>query len=154
MRPAGSTVLIGLFSLIGSFSLSAVADDLSTPTGLWQALDSSGRPEGRIRFYESHGAYFGRIEPSKSGDDSLKRCSRCTDERKDQPYDSLVIIRNLRFDGNEYTGGDVLDPDTGRIYGCKMKLIDGGHRMIMRGFFGISLLGRSQTWERVETPGP
>ena len=129
-----------------------MAADLSTPEGLWQALDSSGKPEGLIRVYQDGGAYFGRIEPSKSGEDNAKRCTRCTDERKDQPYNGLVIIRNMRLEGDEYGGGDVLDPDTGKLYGCKFTLTDGGHKMVMRGFFGVSLLGRSQLWQRVETP--
>jgi uncharacterized protein (DUF2147 family) len=142
--------LIGA-ALLALLPLGALAGDLSTPAGLWQAIDSSGHAEGLIRFYEDHGAFFGRIEPTKSDGGTPRRCTRCTDERRDQPFDSLVIIRNLRLDGNEYTGGDVLDPETGRLYGCKLKLIDGGRRMVMRGFFGISLLGRSQTWQRVES---
>src|SRR5579862_2372545 len=150
MRLAG-TALLGMVS-VGLVSLGASAGDLSTPAGLWQAIDSAGHAEGLIRFYEDHGAFFGRIEPTKPDDGSPRRCTRCTDERRDQPFDGLVIIRNLRLDGSEYTGGDVLDPETGRLYGCKLKLIDGGHKMIMRGFFGISLLGRSQTWQRVESP--
>jgi uncharacterized protein (DUF2147 family) len=132
--------------------LRVTAADLSTPEGLWQAVDSSGKPMGLIRVYQDHGAYFGRIEPATPGEENVKRCTRCTDERKDQFLNGLVIIRNMRFDGDEYTGGDVLDPDTGRLYGCKFKLTDGGHTMIMRGFFGLSLLGRSQEWRRVESP--
>jgi uncharacterized protein (DUF2147 family) len=62
----------------------------------------------------------------------------------------MVLIRNMRQQGSGYEGGDILDPDTGRLYGCKFHLIDGGHNMIMRGFFGLSLLGRSQTWRRVD----
>jgi uncharacterized protein (DUF2147 family) len=55
-----------------------------------------------------------------------------------------------RGDDDEYAGGDVLDPDSGKVYGCKFKLTEGGERMIMRGFFGVSLFGRSQTWVRIK----
>jgi uncharacterized protein (DUF2147 family) len=141
--------------LSGAAILSQAADlstPLSTPEGLWQPLDSSGKPQGLIRIYQQQGIYFGRIEPSSPSDDHGARCVRCTDERKDQPIIGMVLIRNMRRQGDGYAGGDIVDPDTGRLYGCKFQLIDGGHNMIMRGFFGLSLIGRSQTWRRVETP--
>jgi uncharacterized protein (DUF2147 family) len=59
-------------------------------------------------------------------------------------------MRNMRLQGDEYTGGDILYPDTGAIFGCKFRLIDGGRKLIMRGYFGVSLFGRSQTWQRVD----
>jgi hypothetical protein len=129
----------------------STAADLTTPDGLWQPLDASGKPLGLIRIYLDHGLYFGRIEPSSPEDKGDGRCVRCTDERKDQPIIGLVLIRNMRLQGEEYGGGDILDPDTGRIYGCKFRLIDDGHRMIMRGYLGISVLGHSQTWRRVDS---
>jgi uncharacterized protein (DUF2147 family) len=133
-------------------ALGSVAADLSSPEGLWQPLDASGKPLGLIRIYQDHGLFFGRIEPSSPDDKDSGTCVRCTDERKDQPIIGLVLIRNMRLVGDEYSGGDILDPDTGRIYGCKFRLTDGGSNMIMRGYFGVSLLGRSQTWRRVDRP--
>jgi hypothetical protein len=128
------------------------AADLRVPDGLWQPLDSSGKPLGLIKIYQDHGLYFGRIEPSSAQDKDDGRCVRCTDERKDQPVLGLVIIRNMKLDGNEYIGGDVLDPTSGRIYGCRFRLIEDGQKMIMRGFFGIPLLGRSMIWARADSP--
>jgi len=122
------------------------------PEGMWQPLDSAGKPLGLIRIYQDHGLYFGRIEPSSPSDDRNARCVRCSDERKNQPIIGLVLMRNMRSEGDKYVGGDILDPDTGRLYGCRFRLIDGGQKMIMRGFFGISLLGRSLTWQRVGPP--
>ena len=49
-----------------------------------------------------------------------------------------------------FEGGDILDPNNGKVYQSKMKLIDNGARLEVRGFIGISLLGRTQTWSRVE----
>jgi uncharacterized protein (DUF2147 family) len=130
----------------------SAAADLSTPEGFWQPLDSAGNALGLVQIYQYHGAYFGRIEPSSPTDDRSSKCVRCTDERKDRPIIGLVLIRNMRPQGDEYGGGDILDPDTGRLYGCKFRLIEGGQKMIMRGYFGISLLGRSQIWRRVPDP--
>lgn len=125
--------------------------DLSSPAGWWQPIDEkTGRPLGLIQIYEVRGLFFGRIEPSSPTDDASRRCTKCSDERRDQPITGLVLIRNMQLQGDEYVGGDILDPDTGRIYGCKFRLSDGGRKLIMRGFIGLSLFGRSQTWQRVE----
>lgn len=123
---------------------------LVSPVGLWQPLDSAGRPLGLIRIFEANGLYYGRIEPSSPSDDRSARCTRCTDERHNQPIVGLLLMRHLRPQNGQYVDGDILDPDTGRIYRCALRLTDGGHQLIMRGFFGISLLGHSQTWQRVE----
>jgi len=123
---------------------------LTTPVGLWQPLDGSGKPLGLIRIFEANGLYYGRIEPSSPGDDRSARCTQCTGARHDQPIIGLVLMRHLRPENGEYVGGDILDPDTGRVYGCSLRLTDGGRELVMRGFLGISLLGRSQTWRRVE----
>jgi uncharacterized protein (DUF2147 family) len=127
--------------------------DLTSPVGLWTPLDwSTGKPMGLIRIYESNGQIFGRIEPVPGEPDDGKRCTRCTDDRKDHPYNGLELMRHLKPQNGEYVGGEILDPGTGSIYGCKLRLVDGGHRLIMRGYLGFSLLGRSQTWQRVELP--
>ena len=127
---------------------------LASPVGLWEPLDSSGKALGLISIFEVNGLYYGRIEPSSPTDDRRAVCTRCTDDRHDQPIIGLVLMRHLRPENGEYVGGDIIDPDSGRIYGCKLRLTDGGHQLIMRGFFGISLLGQSQTWRRVaDLPG-
>src|SRR5580700_6447005 len=94
--------------------LTCRATDLSSPEGFWQPLDSAGNPMGLIRIFRDHDAFFGQIEPSSPSDDRSRKCVRCTDERKDQPIIGLVLIRNMRLQGDGYSGGDILDPDTGR----------------------------------------
>ena len=142
--------LTTLVALLLVLPAAAAGARLDSPVGLWQPLDGSGRPEGLIRIFEANGLYYGRIEPSSPDDDRNARCTRCTDGRHDQPIIGLLLLRHLRQQNGEYAGGDILDPDTGRIYGCALRLTDGGRQLIMRGFLGISLLGRSQTWRRVE----
>jgi uncharacterized protein (DUF2147 family) len=146
VRLAIGLILAGIFSLCAASGV-----DLSSPAGWWQPIDEkTGEPLGLIRIYEERGLFFGRIEPSSPTDDASRKCSRCTDERRNQPVIGLVLIRNMRLQGDEYVGGDILDPDTGRIYGCKFRLVDGGTKLIMRGFIGLSLFGRSQTWQRAQ----
>ena len=144
--------LAALLLVAGTATLPVrAADDagLTSPVGLWQPLDSSGKPEGLIRIIEANGLYYGRIEPSSPSDDRNARCTRCTGKRHDQPIIGLVIMRHLKLQNGEYVGGDILDPNTGHVYGCSLHLTHGGHELVMRGFLGISLFGRSQTWRRV-----
>jgi uncharacterized protein (DUF2147 family) len=145
-----SILLVCALLLAGQLSWAA---DEPTAEGLWQPVDSSGRPLGLIRVYQEQGVYFGRIEPQPGRPPDLDRCTRCTDERKDQPIVGLVIIRNMhRQDDDEYSGGDVLDPQTGRLYQCRFRLTEDGQSMVMRGYFGLSIFGRSMTWKRVKDP--
>ena len=145
------TLAVLLPMLPASLPTAAAVDaTLSSPVGLWQPLDSAGKPEGLIRIFETNGLYYGRIEPSSADDDRNARCTRCTDDRRNQRIIGLVLLRHLRPENGEYVGGDILDPDTGRIYGCTLRLTNGGREAVMHGFLGISLFGRSQTWRRVE----
>lgn len=128
---------------------SAAPADLSTPAGLWTPIDSEGRRLGLIRIFERGGVFYGRIEPSSPADHSSARCSRCTDDRRDQPFIGLVIMRYVKLKDGEYVGGDILDPTTGAVYRCKFQLTDGGHKLRMRGYLLVPFLGRTQTWLRV-----
>jgi uncharacterized protein (DUF2147 family) len=149
MRALATLVALLVLSLGGPLAATAAEAGSSSPAGLWEPLDSSGKPEGLIRIFEAGGLYYGRIEPSSPSDDRNARCTRCAGGRHDQAIIGLVIMRHLKRENDQYVGGDILDPNTGHIYGCTLRLIDGGRRLIMRGFLGISLLGRSQTWRRV-----
>jgi len=122
----------------------------ATPVGLWSPLDRSGKPVGLVAIYEKNGQYYGRIEPLTPTDDRSARCTHCRGDRKDQPMDGLVLMRHLHYRDGKYVGGDILDPRTGRIYGCELHLIDGGRKLVMRGYLGIPMLGMSQVWQRMQ----
>jgi uncharacterized protein (DUF2147 family) len=123
--------------------------DMTSPVGLWRTIDDkTGKPRGVIRVYEQDGKLFGKIERSLRPGEPPKFCDKCTDERKDQPLLGMIILRNLKRVDNEYRDGDILDPDNGSVYRCKMHLEDGGRKLVVRGFVGLSLFGRTQTWER------
>jgi uncharacterized protein (DUF2147 family) len=127
----------------------ATATEPVSPIGLWKTIDDkTGSARAIVRIYEQDGKLFGRIERSFTPGAENRVCDVCTDERKDQPIIGLIIIRNIQSKDGEYAGGDILDPDTGTIYRCKFRLAQDGARLIVRGYIGISLLGRSQTWQR------
>jgi uncharacterized protein (DUF2147 family) len=123
-----------------------------SPIGLWKTVDDkTGAPRALVRVYEQNGLLFGKIESSFTPGAEQRVCGVCSDARKDQPILGLVIIRNMKRTDDEYGGGDILDPDTGSVYRCKMH-VEGGTRLVVRGYIGFSLLGRNQTWQRVTAP--
>jgi uncharacterized protein (DUF2147 family) len=120
-----------------------------SPLGLWKTFDDrTGNPRALVRIYLQDGRYFGRIEKSFMPGAEGRVCSACTDERKNQPILGLLIIRNMVLRDADYGGGDILDPDNGSVYRCKFHLEKDGTVLVVRGFIGLSLFGRSQTWQR------
>ena len=119
-------------------------------TGEFVAIDeASGKPKALVRISEQDGAFTGRIERLLDADPKWDgRCDRCRDERKDQPVLGMVILTDLRKDGDQYTGGKILDPQNGNVYRCNVRVVDGGKKLEVRGFIGVSLFGRTQVWQR------
>ena len=80
-------------------------------------------------------------------------CDKCDDERKDKKVVGLTILRNVTKDSGDespWTGGDILDPNNGKVYKVRLRPVDGGKRLEVRGYVGMPMLGRTQTWVRVE----
>jgi uncharacterized protein (DUF2147 family) len=75
---------------------------------------------------------------------------RCQGAMKDAPVIGLRILWDLNRDGDHSSGGKVLDPGNGKVYRCYVALTDGGDKLKVRGFIGISLLGRTQVWLRAD----
>jgi uncharacterized protein (DUF2147 family) len=141
-----------LLLFLTAVSLPAFAFDLASPAGHWLTIDLSGRPTGIIRIDQVGGEYRGWIEKifPAAGEDPNARCVHCAGERKNQPFIGLNLLWGLTRQGDEYSGGEILDPRSGRTYRVRLKLEDGGQKLDVRGFIGVSLLGRSLTWLRVE----
>ena len=129
------------------------ADSAGTPAGRWRTVDDkTGKAKAIIVLYEEKGLLFGRVE-TLVDPDAVKICDKCSDERKGQAVTGMVVVRRMKKDGDEYTGGDILDPKNGSVYRCKMRLIDEGRKLSVRGYIGFSLFGRSQTWVRDDSGG-
>jgi uncharacterized protein (DUF2147 family) len=131
----------------------AFAQNASSAVGLWKNIDDhTGKPKALIRITESNGELRGKIEkllrdPSQ---DQNPKCVKCQGELKDQPILGMTIINGMKKDGNEYNGGTILDPDNGKVYKSKMALIEDGKKLNVRGYIGVPMLGRTQTWVREE----
>jgi uncharacterized protein (DUF2147 family) len=129
-----------------------VAAELS-PSGLWRTIDDrTGKPRGLVRITEVNGEFQGKLEKTfpQPGEDPDPKCDQCSGSRRDQPVIGMTIIWGLIKHGEEYQAGEVLDPENGKIYRAKAKLEDGGKTLHVRGFVGISLIGRTQVWVREE----
>ena len=131
-------------------SLSAWAQ--STPVGLWKTIDDDGKTEkSLVRISETAGVLSGKIEKILDASKQESTCDKCTDERKDKPVLGMTILRNLKQDAEDkdaWTGGEVLDPNNGKTYRARLKPIDGGKALQMRGYLGPFY--RTQVWQRVE----
>lgn len=127
--------------------------DNASPVGLWRNVDDvSGKPRPLIRVTESNGTLQGKIEKvfRAPSEDRNPKCEKCEGALKDVPVIGLMILSGLKKEGAEYTAGKILDPDNGKVYSSKIQLTDGGEKLNMRGYIGVSMLGRSQIWERQE----
>jgi uncharacterized protein (DUF2147 family) len=140
-------------AVAGVLLASAVAAmaQTDTPIGTWQTIDDhTGQPKALVQItQDSSGSLNGKVIKGLGANDQPdRRCTACTDERKDQPILGMTIINDMKKDGDGWDHGQILDPENGKVYKCKMHLEDGGSKLVVRGYIGVSLLGRSQTWVR------
>lgn len=120
-----------------------------SPVGLWRTFDDrTGRERAAVLIQSQGDVLTGRVVSVLDPAERARVCEQCPGERRGKPILGLTIITGMRRDGDHWDGGQILDPQTGSVYRCTMRLADGGRRLIVRGFVGISLFGRSQTWLR------
>ena len=130
---------------------SGVAMAEPTPVGTWQAVsDVTGKPTSYVRIAETNGVLYGTVEKLFNSAEPNPVCSLCTGARKGKPVLGMTILRNVTDQGDgKWGGGDILDPKSGKVYHVRLELENGGQRLDVRGYIGIPMLGRSQTWVRV-----
>jgi uncharacterized protein (DUF2147 family) len=127
------------------------ADTAPSPLGTWTTIDDvSHKPRALVEIREQDGVLSGQIvrlfrEPDEDPD---PRCEDCTGSRHDQRVLGMTILWNLHRHGENWDGGEILDPESGSIYRCTLRLAADGDKLEVRGFIGISLLGRTQEWSR------
>jgi uncharacterized protein (DUF2147 family) len=131
----------------------SLAQDLTGPLGRWKTVDdATGKIESVVVIWQEHGKLFGKIDRLVDPDpsDPDPRCSKCQGDLKDRPLVGLRILWDLSNKGAQWSGGQILDPASGKTYNCSISLEQGGKRLKVRGFIGLSWLGRTQFWLRDE----
>jgi uncharacterized protein (DUF2147 family) len=145
---------LAVAGFLAAATLSASAQSAS-PAGVWKTIDDNTKKEKSfVRIVETNGVFSGKVEKIVDPDapkDAV--CKDCADERKDQPILGMTIIRNVKASADDkavFEGGDILDPNNGKVYRVRLKLIENGAKLDVRGYIGTPMLGRTQTWVRAE----
>jgi uncharacterized protein (DUF2147 family) len=138
-------VIMFILLLTGvQLSAQTKADDI---VGTWV---TAGKEPARIQIYKSTEKYYGKIvwlqNPVTNGKPKVD--SKNPDENKrGQQILGLLILQNFKFDNNEWSDGNIYDPQSGKTYSCNITL-DGGNTLKVRGYVGIPAFGRTETWTR------
>jgi uncharacterized protein (DUF2147 family) len=124
----------------------------TTPAGLWKTIDDeTNKEKSLVRIAEAGGAYTGKVEKGLDPNPKDTLCTKCTDERKDQPIVGMTIIKNIKPSGDDkeiFEGGEILDPNNGKTYKLRLRLLDAGKKLEVRGYIGPFF--RNQQWIRME----
>lgn len=118
--------------------------------GKWHSIDpDTGAKESVIQVYKDGSKLYGKIIEILKEEDKDKKCIECTGKDKNKPIEGLVIVRGLSKEGDEWTGGKILDPKNGKLYKCYISL-ESEDKLKLRGYIGFSLIGRTEYWYRVK----
>ena len=138
--------------VLATASMLAMAQ--ATPAGLWKTIDDDGKTEkSLVRIVNNGGVYSGKVEKIFDESKAKEVCAKCDDERKDKPIVGMTIIWEIKQDPEEpglFNGGQILDPAKGSSYKLRLKPIEGGKKLEVRGYIGSPMFGRTQTWVRAE----
>jgi uncharacterized protein (DUF2147 family) len=121
-----------------------------SPVGRWKTIDDhTGQAKAIVEIREVNGELDGRVVKLFNPPEPHPLCRNCTGALKNKPVMGMQILWGMRQDGNDWTGGRILDPETGNVYRCTMTVENGGKALRLRGYIGFSVFGRTERWLRI-----
>ena len=158
LKGSSLTLCLVMSILLGSVYTPAAAAEAAgqnssgnSPVGLWKTVDdATGKVKSVVSIWAENNKLYGRIQKLVDPDpkNPSPTCDDCTGDEKGKRVIGLRILWDLKKDGDGWSGGSILDPASGKIYKCLLSVEDGGKKLKVRGFIGVSLLGRTQYWVR------
>jgi uncharacterized protein (DUF2147 family) len=125
-----------------------------SPIGLWATIDDQTDQEKSIvRIAPQGKEIVGVVEKILDPKGQNAKCIKCPEPMKDQPILGMTILRRLATQADDpsvWTGGEILDPENGKFYKVQIKVINNGKNLEVRGYIGMPMFGRTQTWVRLE----
>jgi uncharacterized protein (DUF2147 family) len=117
--------------------------------GKWKTIDdNTGTEKSIVEIYKVNDKAYAKVLRllEKGKEDEL--CDKCKGSKKNKPIKGMEIINGLSQDDDEWNGGKILDPKTGKEYKCYITLEE-PNKLKVRGYIGFALIGRTQYWYRV-----
>jgi len=146
MKKIYLTLMLSVLSIFNAMSQNAPSDKI---LGIWLSEDK----DGKIEIYKSENKYFGKLIWGKTmyeadGVTSKKDVKNKNEKLRSRNLKDLPMLKNFTYSDRVWDGGEIYDPFSGKTYSCTMKMSDG--KLNIRGYIGISLLGRTAVWEKVK----
>lgn len=149
-----ASIIVCLFTL---FQHCFALDNTISPIGYWKTIDDvTGKPKAIVQISEKKDktlvGQILKIYPDP-GVDENEICTACSGNKHNKRIVGMTILEGLtqnKDQANEWNGGKILDPKNGKEYHCLVQAVDQGQKLNVRGYIGIALFGRSQTWLRVD----
>lgn len=118
--------------------------------GKWYSTnEETGEIDSVIEVYKKQEKAFGKIIEIKNSERKNAVCDLCKDKNKNKPILGLNILNGLEKDGEEWSGGTILDPRNGNVYKCFIQLVQ-QDKLKIRGYLGLSIFGKTAYWQRAK----
>jgi len=135
-------------------TVSLFAENLS-PIGYWKTIDDeTGQAKSIVKIWIENNELQGKVIKlfRKPEEEQNPVCAKGSGELEGKPILGATIMRGLKDKGEWWAGGYILDPKKGKTYKCKIRVVENGEKLLVRGFIGFSFIGRTQTWLKAENP--